>query len=71
MGRDLERAKRYRERADGLRAIAADLPGGNAQRLVLSIAQEYDRLAALLATGDPADDAASMLAALKRPDKSS
>jgi len=71
MGRDPERAKRYRERAEGLRAIAADLPGGNAKRLVLRIAQEYDRLAELLAAGDPADDPASVLAALKRPDKSS
>jgi hypothetical protein len=69
MGRDLERAKRYRERAAGLRAIAADLPSGNAQRLVTSIGLEYERLAALLEAGDPADDPASVLAALKRPDK--
>ena len=71
MGRDLERAKRYRERADGLRAIAADLPSGNAQRLVISIALEYERLAGLLEAGDPADDPQSVLAALKRPDNSS
>ena len=70
MGRDLERAARYRERADGLRAIAGDLPPGNAQRLVTSIAREYDRLASLLEDGDPADDPASVLAALKRPDNS-
>ena len=70
MARDLERAKRYRERAEGLRAIAADLPGGNAQRLVQSIALEYERLAELLEAGDPADDPASVLAALKRPDSS-
>jgi hypothetical protein len=70
MGRDLDRARRYRERAEGLRAIAADLPGGNAQRLVISIALEYERLAGLLAWGDPADDPASVLAALKRPDDS-
>jgi hypothetical protein len=71
MERDLERAKRYRERAEGLRAIAADLPGGNAQRLVMSIALEYERLAGLLEVRDPADDAASILAALKRPENSS
>ena len=70
MGRDLDRARRYRERAEGLRAIAADLPGGNAQRLVISIALEYERLAGLLEGGDPADDPASVLAALKRPDDS-
>jgi hypothetical protein len=70
MGRDLERARRYRERAEGLRAIAADLPGGNAQRLVISIALEYERLAGLLDAKDPADDPASVLAALKRPDDS-
>ncbi len=71
MGRDLERAKRYRERAAGLRAIAGDLPNGNAQRLVMSISLEYERLAALLEGGDPADDPVSVLAALKRPDPSS
>ena len=48
--------------------IAADLPSGNAQRLVLSIAFEYERLASLIEGGDPADDPHSMLAALKRPD---
>jgi hypothetical protein len=56
MGRDLERAKRYRERAAGLRAIAGDLPTGNAQRLVMSISLEYERLATLLEAGDPADE---------------
>jgi len=71
MARDLERARRYRERAKGLRAIAEGLPGGNAQRLVLSIALEYERLAEWLAAGDPADDPASVIAALKRPDDSS
>ena len=70
MGRDLERARRYRERAEGLRAIAADLPAGNAQRLVMSIALEYERLAGLLETGDPANDPHSVLAALKRPGNS-
>ena len=70
MGRDLERAKRYRERADGLRSIAADLPAGNVQRLILSIALEYERLSALIAAGDPADEPASIIAALKRPDDS-
>jgi hypothetical protein len=71
MARNLERARRYRERADGLRAIAEALPDGNAQRLVTSIALEYERLAKLLAVGDPADDPASVIAALKRPDDSS
>jgi hypothetical protein len=70
MGRDRERARRYRERAAGLRAIAADLPSSNAQRLVTSISLEYERLAALLEDGDPADDPASVIAALKRPDNS-
>jgi hypothetical protein len=70
MGRDLERAGRYRERAAGLRAIARDLPSGNAQRLVMSISLEYERLAALLESGDPADDPVSVIAALKRPDNS-
>jgi hypothetical protein len=59
---------RYRQRAEGLRAIAADLPAGNTQRLIQGIALEYDRLAKLLEEADPADDPASVLAALKRPD---
>ena len=71
MARDVERAKRYRERAEGLRAIAADLPTGNTQRLILGIAREYEQLAKLLEKADPADDPASILAALKRPDDSS
>jgi hypothetical protein len=70
MGRDLEKSKRYRERAESLRAIAADMPAGNVQRLILGIAIEYERLARLLEHADPADDPASVLAALKRPDNS-
>ena len=65
---DTEKAIRYRQRAEGLRAIAADLPAGNTQRLIQGIANEYDRLAKLLDEADPADDPASVLAALKRPD---
>ena len=67
---DTEKAIRYRQRAEGLRAIAADLPSGNTQRLIEGIALEYDRLAKLLDEADPADDPASVLAALKRPDDS-
>lgn len=67
---DPEKALRYRQRADGLRAIAGDLPDGNMQRLIRGIAMEYDRLAKLLDEADPADDPASVLAALKRPDDS-
>jgi hypothetical protein len=70
MSGDIAKAKRYRERAQGLRGIAADLPSGNTQRLILGIALEYDRLAGLLEQADPADDPAKMLAALKRPDYS-
>ena len=70
MAADAEKAGRYRQRADGLRAIAADLPNGNMQRLILGIALEYDRLAQLLQDAGPADDPASVLAALKRPDDS-
>ena len=70
MAGDREKALRYRQRADGLRAIAADLPDGNMQRLIRGIAMEYDRLAKLLDEADPADDPASVLAALKRPDDS-
>ena len=65
---DTEKAIRYRQRAEGLRAIAADLPSGNTQRLIQGIALEYDRLAKLLDEADPADDPASVLEALKRPD---
>jgi len=70
MGGDTEKAMRYRQRANGLRAIAADLPVSNMQRLLLGIALEYDRLAGLLEEAGPAHDPASVLAALKRPDTS-
>ena len=42
---DAEKAKRFRARADGLRSIAASLPADNKQRMILSIATEYERLA--------------------------
>ena len=71
MDGNVARAKRYRERAEGLRAIAQDMPSSNMQRLIIGIALEYERLARLLEEADPADDPISILAALKRPDDSS
>jgi hypothetical protein len=70
MNGDIAKAKRYRERAEGLRAIAEDMPTGNVRRLILSIALEYERLAGLLEKADPSDDPMATLAALKRPDDS-
>ena len=71
MDGDATKARRYRARAEGLRSIAEDLPSGNAQRIILSLAVEYDRLAGLLDESDASDDPTSALAALKKPDNSS
>jgi len=72
MDADATKARRYRERAEGLRSIAKDLPSGNAQRIILSLAVEYERLACLLdERGGIDDDPIGLLAALKKPDNSS
>lgn len=72
MDTDATKAKRYRERAEGLRNIAKDLPAGNAQRIILSLAVEYERLARLLEEGGGVgDDPMGLLAALRKPDDSS
>jgi hypothetical protein len=62
---DGEKAQRYREHAAGLRKIAAAITGGNTQRLLISLAEEYERLAALQ---DGRDDLDRNLAAFKKPD---
>jgi len=68
---DAAKAKRYRERAEGLRKIAEDMPSGSMQRIILSIALEYERLARLLGEGGGAGrDPRGLLAALKKPDNS-
>jgi hypothetical protein len=67
MSGDGEKAKRYLDRAQGLRAIAASLPADNKQRLLIRIAMEYERLARLYETGDPEDRLAA-IAALKPND---
>jgi hypothetical protein len=72
MDGDATKARRYRERAQGLRSIAEDMPPGNAQRIILSLAVEYERLARLLDEGGGVrDDPIGLLAALKKPDDSS
>jgi len=67
MAGDAEKAARYRERAEGLRKIAADLPSGNTQRMLIGIAREYERLARLVDEGDVRADPSSALAALGKP----
>ncbi len=71
MDESATKAERYRERAEGLRKIAADMPPGNTQRIILSLAREYDRLARMLdEDGGVRDDPIGVLAALKKPDNS-
>jgi hypothetical protein len=71
MDEDAIKAKRYRERAVGLRKIAEDMPAGNVPRIILSLAEEYDRLARLLDQGGGIrNDPMGLLATLKRPDNS-
>jgi hypothetical protein len=64
------KAERYRDRADGLRAIAGDMPEDNTKRIILSIAREYDRLAGVLETEGSTSDPLSTIAALKKPEDS-
>ena len=69
MSGDGEKAKRYLDRAQGLRAIAASLPVDNKQRMLVRIAMEYERLAQLYETGEPEDDSrVARIAALKPSD---
>jgi hypothetical protein len=68
MDEDAKRAERYRERAVALRKIAEDMPPDNVQRMILSLAQEYDRLGRLLDQGGGLrDDPIGFIAALKKP----
>jgi hypothetical protein len=67
---DAQKAKRYQERAAGLRKIAGDLPAGNTQRMILGIAMEYERLSALLDHQKAPSDPISAISALKKPDNS-
>jgi hypothetical protein len=62
---DVHKAKRYRERAAGLHKIAGDLPAGNAQRMIVGIAMEYDRLAGLFEPQASVDNSTSAVASLK------
>lgn len=68
MSGDGEKAKRYLDRAQGLRTIAASLPADNKQRMLIRIAMEYERLAHLYETGDSEDDRLAAIAALKPND---
>jgi hypothetical protein len=42
------RVKRYRDRAESLRAMAVSRPADNGQQTLLALAIEYDRLAEVL-----------------------
>ena len=62
------KAQRYRQRAEGLRKIAEDLPAGNTQRMILGIAREYDRLAREFEQREPPNRDMIPAGALKRFD---
>ena len=64
MDGDVEKAKRYRERAAEILKIADDLSDRNTQRILISIAAEYERLAVLLGGRDSPD---RDIAAFKKP----
>jgi len=61
---DGERARSYRERALELRKIADAITDGNTQRILLSLAVEYELLASLQ---EGRDDVDGKLAAFKEP----
>jgi len=64
MNGDVEKAKRYREHAGEIRKIADELSDRNTQRILISLAAEYERLALLLDGRDCPD---RDLAAFKKP----
>ena len=64
MDGDVDKAKRYREHAAEVRKIADGIGDGNTQRILISLAVEYERLALLLEGGDAPD---RDLAAFKKP----
>ena len=68
----MEKAQRYRERAEDLRNITDGLPESNGKRMLLSLAREYDRLAGLIEGEDAASTPpeSAPIAALKKPDDS-
>ena len=68
MSGDGGKAKRYLDRAQGLRAIAASLPVDNKHRMLIRIAMEYERLAQLYETGEAEDSRVAPIAALKPSD---
>ncbi len=69
MDGDVDKAKRYREHAAEIRKIADGISDGNTQRILISIAAEYERLAMLLDGSDSPnfDVTGRDLAAFKKP----
>jgi len=67
MSDDLETAARYRERAEGLRNIASDTTNFAIRNHLLSIAERYDRLAAMLEDIDATNVAMERAAAMTAP----
>ena len=57
MSADLETASRYRKRAVGLRNIASDKAASEIRNQLLQIADDYERLAAILDDVDATDAA--------------
>jgi hypothetical protein len=45
MGDDATRAKKYRQQAEKIRVIAADIRGDDYRRVLLKVARDYDRMA--------------------------
>ena len=67
MSDDLETAARYRERAEGLRNLASDKTNLGIRNHLLSIAEQYDRLAAMLEDIDATNVAMERAAAMTSP----
>jgi len=64
MDGDVDKARRYREHATEIRKIADGIGARNTQRILISVAAEYERLALLL---DGRDYPNRDLAAFKKP----
>jgi hypothetical protein len=67
MSDDLDTAARYRQRANGLRNLASDKTNFAIRNHLLSIAEQYDRLAAMLEDIDATNVATERATAMTPP----
>jgi len=67
MGDDLETAARFRQRAEGLRTLAADKTNFAIRNHLVAIAEQYERLAGILEDIDATNVVMARTAAMTPP----